>query len=115
VGKTLYVGNLSFNVTNAGLEEMFAAHGTVASAFIVMDRETKKPKGFGFVEMGSEVEAQDAIRALNGSSLDGRDITVSEAKPKPPAKTGTGGGGSGRPGANGAGRRDGPRRGGNRY
>ena len=101
MGNKLYVGNLSFNVTNAGLEEMFAAHGTVTSAFIVTDRETKKPKGFGFVEMGSSEDAQSAIRELNGRSVDGRDLAVAEAKPQEPRKEG--GGRHGRSGGTGHG------------
>jgi len=81
LGKKLYVGNLVYNVDSGGLEKMFAAHGTVASAQVITDRETGRSKGFGFVEMGSDQEAQAAIAALAGKSLDGRNLTVNEARP----------------------------------
>ena len=81
MGKKLYVGNLVYNVDSGGLEKMFAAHGTVASAQVITDRETGRSKGFGFVEMGSDQEAQAAIAALAGKSLDGRNLTVNEARP----------------------------------
>lgn len=81
MGKKLYVGNLGYNVDSGGLEKMFAAHGTVASAQVITDRETGRSKGFGFVEMGSDQEAQAAIAALAGKSLDGRNLTVNEARP----------------------------------
>jgi cold-inducible RNA-binding protein len=79
--KRLFVGNLGFNVTNADLEQMFAAHGAVQSAKICENRHGGRSKGFGFVEMGSEDEARQAIAALNGQDRDGRLLTVNEAKP----------------------------------
>lgn len=82
MGKKLYVGNLTFGVTNGDLEQMFAAHGTVQSAQVIMDRDTGRSKGFGFVEMGSDQEAQAAIAALNGQQSEGRSLTVNEAKPR---------------------------------
>jgi RNA recognition motif-containing protein len=99
MGKKLYVGNLSYDVTDSALEAMFAAHGTVQSAQIIMDRDTGRSKGFGFVEMGSDAEAQAAIAALNGTQQGGRSLTVNEARPK----EGGGGGGGGRGGYGGGG------------
>ena len=84
MGKKIYVGNLAYGVTDGSLEQMFAPHGTVQSAQVIMDRETGRSKGFGFVEMDNQ-EAQAAITALNGKEVDGRTLTVNEAKP---AKTG---------------------------
>ena len=78
----LFVGNLSFNTTENDLQDTFAAHGTVVEANLMMDRESGRPRGFAFVTMGSPEEAQQAIQALNGASLDGRDLTVNEARPK---------------------------------
>jgi RNA recognition motif-containing protein len=99
VGKKLYVGNLAYGVTDATLEQMFAAHGTVQSAQVIMDRDTGRSKGFGFVEMGSDHEAQQAIQAMNGQQVDGRSLTVNEAKPRedrgPGGRGGHGGGGRG--------------------
>jgi RNA recognition motif-containing protein len=99
MGKKLYVGNLSFDVTNSTLEQMFAAHGTVVSAQIIMDRDTGRSKGFGFVEMKSDQEAQAAIAALNGQEVEGRALTVNEARPRPEGGRGGGrdrrGGGGG--------------------
>jgi len=95
MGKKLYVGNLSYNVDSSELEQMFSAHGTVQSAEIISDRETGRSKGFGFVEMGSDDEAQAAIAALNGQENNGRALTVNEAKPKEPRSGGFGGGGGG--------------------
>ena len=104
MGKKLYVGNLTYGVTDATLEQLFAAHGTVESARVVMDRDTGRSKGFGFVEMGSDKEAQAAIAALNGKEVDGRALTVNEARPKTEGGGGRGGrGGSG--GGYGGGRR----------
>ena len=100
MGKRIYVGNLSYDVTDSALEEMFAAHGTVQSAQVIMDRDTGRSKGFGFVEMNSDREAQAAIQALNGKDMDGRSLTVNEARPKT-----EGGGGGGRGGYGGGGRR----------
>ena len=85
----LYVGNLSFNTTEQQLESMFTEHGPVQSAALVMDRDTGRPRGFGFVEMSDDA-GQAAIAALNGTSVDGRDLTVNEARPR---GDGAGGGG----------------------
>jgi RNA recognition motif-containing protein len=95
MGKKLYVGNLGYGVTDSDLETMFAAHGTVQSAQIIMDRDTGRSKGFGFVEMGSDQEAQAAIAALNGQDSGGRPLTVNEARPKSEGGRGGGGGGGG--------------------
>jgi RNA recognition motif-containing protein len=97
MGKKLYVGNLSYDVDNAALEQMFTAHGTVESAQIIMDRESGRSKGFGFVEMSSDAEAQAAIGALNEQQHGGRSLTVNEAKPREdrPRSGGFGGGGGG--------------------
>ena len=92
MGKKLYVGNLSYNVDSSALEQLFAQHGQVASAQVITDRETGRSKGFGFVEMGNDDEAQAAIAALNGHEHDGRALTVNEARPRE-------GGGDGRPAA----------------
>ena len=89
MGKKLYVGNLSYDVSDSDLTTLFAAHGTVQSAPVIMDRDTGRSKGFGFVEMGSDAEAQAAIAALNGQQHEGRSLTVNEARPK------EGGGGGG--------------------
>lgn len=78
----LFVGNLSFNTTENDLQDAFAAHGTVVEANLMTDRETGRPRGFGFVTMSSAEEAQKAVDALNGSTLDGRNLTVNEARPK---------------------------------
>jgi RNA recognition motif-containing protein len=78
----LYVGNLTYGVTNTDLEKMFTPHGTVQSAQVIMDRDTGRSKGFGFVEMGNNNEAQAAINALNGKEADGRLLTVNEARPR---------------------------------
>ncbi len=93
MGKKLYVGNLGYNVSGSDLEELFAAHGTVESANIIEDRSTGQSKGFGFVEMSSDAEAQAAISALDGQDLSGRSIKVNEAKPRAPRGGGDGGGG----------------------
>jgi RNA recognition motif-containing protein len=112
MGKKLYVGNLGYGVTDADLQQMFAAHGTVQSAQVIMDRDTGRSKGFGFVEMGSDQEAQAAITALNGHEVGGRALTVNEARPKE-GGGGRGGGGGGRGGYGGGGGRGGY--GGGRY
>ena len=97
MGKKLYVGNLTYSVADRDLEQMFAAHGTVQSAQVIMDRDTGRSKGFGFVEMGSDQEAQAAIAALNGKEHDGRALTVNEARPREDRGGGRGGyGGGGR-------------------
>jgi RNA recognition motif-containing protein len=95
MGKKLYVGNLSYGVTDSALEQLFAAHGTVQSAQVIMDRDTGRSKGFGFVEMGSDQEAQAAIAALNGKDVEGRALTVNEARPKEDRGGGGRGGGYG--------------------
>jgi RNA recognition motif-containing protein len=99
MGKKLYVGNMSYDVDSSQLEQMFAPHGTVESAQVIADRDTGRSKGFGFVEMSSDAEAQAAIAAMNGQDVGGRALTVNEAKPK----TGGGGGGGGRGGYGGGG------------
>ena len=101
MGKKLYVGNLSYGVDSSALEQLFAAHGTVESAQIITDRDTGRSKGFGFVEMGSDAEAQAAIAALNGQQHDGRALTVNEAKPREDRPRGGGGGGGGYGGGGG--------------
>ena len=95
MGKKLYVGNLSYDVTDGALEQLFAAHGTVQSAKVIMDRDTGRSKGFGFVEMSSDAEAQAAIAALNGMQSGGRSLTVNEAKPREDRGGGGGRGGHG--------------------
>jgi RNA recognition motif-containing protein len=95
MGKKLYVGNLPFSATDESLQEMFAQSGSVTSAKIIMDRDTGRSKGFGFVEMSSDQEASDAIQKLNGQSVGGRAITVAEARPVTPRED-RGGGGRGR-------------------
>src|ERR1043165_4205818 len=91
----LFVGNLSFNVTENDLNDAFAAHGTVTEANLMMDRVTGRPRGFAFVTMSTPEEAQKAISAMNGASLDGRNLTVNEARPRE-ERPGGGGGGGGR-------------------
>ncbi len=95
MGKKLYVGNLSYNVGSADLEALLAPHGTVLSAEVITDRTTGQSKGFGFVEMNSEAEAQAAITALDGKDSGGRALKVNEAKPREPRSGGGGGGGGG--------------------
>src|SRR3954468_7107919 len=89
----LFVGNLSFNVTENDLQDAFAAHGTVVETNLMMDRATGRPRGFGFITMSSPEEAQKAIAAMNGATLDGRNLTVNEAKPREERAPGGGGGG----------------------
>lgn len=99
MGKRLYVGNLPYSVGDSDLQEMFAAHGTVVSAQVVMDRDTGRSKGFGFVEMGSDPEAQAAIKGINGREVEGRSLTVNEARPKVDGcRSPCSGGGGGRSG-----------------
>ncbi|MCH8804862.1 MAG: RNA-binding protein [Planctomycetes bacterium] len=93
MGRKLYVGNLGYDVTDSDLQQMFAEHGTVDSASVINDRDTGRSKGFGFVEMSSDEEAEAAIAALDGKEQGGRAIKVNEAKPRP-----AGGGGGGRGG-----------------
>jgi RNA recognition motif-containing protein len=107
----LYVGNLSFNTSEQALRDLFQPFGTVVSAALVMDRDTGRPRGFGFVEMSDAAQGNAAITALNGKSFDGRDLTVNEAKPREPRSGGFGGGG-GRGGGGGGGGRSGGGRGG---
>ncbi len=92
----LYVGGLPYQVTEDTLREIFSAHGTVESATVITDRMTSRSKGFGFVEMSSQEEAQAAIDKLNGTDLEGRNITVNVAKPREKRSGGGGGGGYGR-------------------
>jgi cold-inducible RNA-binding protein len=82
MGKKIYVGNLPYTVTDAALVDIFGAHGTVQSAQVIIDRDSGRSKGFGFVEMATDEEAQSAIAALNGQDMDGRALTVNEARPK---------------------------------
>ena len=91
MGKKLYVGNLSYDVNDADLEQLFAQHGSVQSAQVIQDRETGRSKGFGFVEMGSDAEAAAAIKGLDGTEHDGRALKVNEAKPREPHAGGGGG------------------------
>src|SRR5438046_819256 len=104
MGKKLYVGNLSYDVSDSELTQMFEAFGTVQSAQVIMDRDTGRSKGFGFVEMGSDQEAQAATEALNGKQVGGRSLTVNEARPKEDRGGGGGGGGRGGYGGGGGGR-----------
>ena len=92
----LFVGNLSFNTTENDLRDTFAAHGTVHEVNLMTDRETGRPRGFGFVTMGSPAEAEAAISSLNGKDVDGRALTVNVAKPREERSGGGGGGGGGR-------------------
>ena len=101
MSKKLYVGNLSYETTDADLRDMFEQHGSVSSAQVIMDRDTGRSKGFGFVEMGDAQHADAAINALNGQSSGGRQLTVNEARPK----TTTGGNGGGSRGNFGGGNR----------
>src|SRR5438105_7717069 len=102
MGKRLYVGNLSYGATDDTLQTMFGAHGTVTSAQVIMDRDTGRSKGFGFVEMSTDQEAQNAIKVLNGQQADGRALTVNEARPRE-AGGGRSGGSGGRSGGGGYG------------
>jgi len=100
MGKKLYVGNLPYSATEQTLTETFSAHGSVESVKIITDRDSGRSKGFGFVEMSSDDEAQSAIETLNGQEVEGRKLTVNEAKPMAPrdnnSRGGFGGGGGGR-------------------
>ena len=114
MGSKLYVGNLPYSVGDSDLESMFTAYGTVRSAQVIQDRDTGQSKGFGFVEMGSDEEAQAAINALNGKEMNGRSVTVNEARPKTEGGGrggrggfGGGGGGGGYGGGGGGGGRGG--------
>ena len=99
MGKKLYVGNLEYGVTSSDLEQWFGEHGTVSSAQVIEDRDTGRSKGFGFVEMASDAEAQAAIQAMNGQAKNNRTLTVNEARPRE-----GGGGGGGYGGGGGGGR-----------
>jgi RNA recognition motif-containing protein len=99
----LFVGNLSFNMTENDLHDAFAAHGTVVEANLMMDRATGRPRGFGFVTMSTPEEAQKAIEALNGKEVGGRALTVNIARPREERSGGGGGGGGGRRGYGGGG------------
>ena len=101
--KKLYVGNLPFSTDDNSLRGLFEAHGQVASASIVMDRDTGRSRGFGFVEMSDDGEALRAVEAMNGQQVDGRSIVVNEARPKEPRSGGFGGGGGGGGGRGGYG------------
>jgi RNA recognition motif-containing protein len=105
MGKKLYVGNLSYDVDSSALQQMFEPYGTVQSAQVITDRDTGRSKGFGFVEMGSDQEAQAAIAALSGKQVGGRSLVVNEAKPRENRGRGGygGGGGGGRGGYGGGG------------
>lgn len=103
VGKKLYVGNLSYSVTNASLEQLFSEFGPVQSAEVIQDRDTGRSKGFGFVEMRDDNAAIEAIRGLNEKEHDGRPLTVNEAKPREARGGGGGGYGGGRGGSRGGG------------
>ena len=100
----LFVGNLSFNTTENDLNDAFAAFGTVTETNLMMDRETGRPRGFGFITMSSAEEAQKAIEALNGKDMDGRALTVNVAKPREERAPGGGGGGRREYGGGGGGR-----------
>ena len=106
MGKKLYVGNLSYDVSSSDLEALLSPHGTIQSAEVIMDRSTGQSKGFGFVEMGSDAEAQAAISAMDGQEHGGRALKVNEAKPREPRSGGGGGYGGGYGGGGGGGRRD---------
>ena len=109
LGKKLYVGNLSYSTTSEDLQQLCSEHGSVVSAQVIMDRESGRSKGFGFVEMGTDEEAQAAISALNGRAVGGRNLRVNESIPQAPRSGGFGGGGGGGAGGGGGfgGRRSG--------
>ncbi len=120
MGRKLYVGNLTYGVDSSALQQMFEQFGTVESAQVIMDRDTGRSKGFGFVEMGSDQEAQAAIAGMSGKEVDGRTLTVNEAKPREDrggggGRGGYGGGGGGRGGYGGGGGGRGGYGGGKRY
>ena len=115
MGNKLYVGNLSYNIRDDDLQQAFAQYGSVSSAKVMMDRDTGRSKGFGFVEMGSDPEAQAAINGMNGQALDGRAIVVNEARPREERPGGFGGSRSGGGGYGGGGAGGGGRSGGGGY
>ncbi len=108
----LYVGNLSYNTTENQLQDLFSQHGPVTSVDLIMDKFSGRPRGFGFVTMESKEAAEAAVQALNGKNVDGRDLTVNEARPREDRPPGGGGGGGGgyRGGGGGGGDRGGSRR-----
>src|SRR5580704_18828991 len=99
----LYVGNLSYNTTENQLQDLFAAHGPVTSVDLIMDKFSGRPRGFGFVTMESKEAAEAAVQALNGKNIDGRDLTVNEARPREEREPRSGGGGGGGGGYRGGG------------
>ena len=103
MGNKLYVGNLAYSVRDESLQQAFSQFGTVTSAKVMMDRETGRSKGFGFVEMSTDAEAQSAINGMNGQTLEGRPVVVNEARPREERPGGYGGGGGGRGGYGGGG------------
>jgi RNA recognition motif-containing protein len=107
MGNKLYVGNLAYSIRDEDLQQAFAQFGTVSSAKVMMDRDTGRSKGFGFVEMGSDAEAQSAINGMNGQNLEGRALVVNEARPREERpggfRSGGGGGGGGYGGGGGGG------------
>ena len=103
MSKNLYIGNLSYSITSANLQEMFSRFGKVESANVIEDRDTGRSKGFGFVEMSTDAEAQAAISELNGKEIDGRVLTVNEARPREERSGGGRGGYGGRGGGGGRG------------
>ena len=105
MGKKIYVGNLAYGISSSDLQQMFETYGAVQSAQVITDRDTGRSKGFGFVEMDGEAEAQAAIAALNGKEMDGRTLTVNEARPR--EDRGGGGGRGGYGGSRGGGQRRG--------
>ncbi|PHM20170.1 MAG: RNA-binding protein [Curvibacter sp. PD_MW3] len=107
MGNKLYVGNLPYSVRDEDLQQAFSQFGTVSSAKVMMERDTGRSKGFGFVEMGSDAEAQAAINGMNGQPLSGRSIVVNEARPMEPRPPRSGGYGGGGGGGYGGGRREG--------
>src|SRR6187455_3321560 len=115
MGKRLYVGNLPYSASDDSLRSLFEQHGSVTSAQVIMDRDTGRSKGFGFVEMGSDQEAQAAISSLNGKEMEGRTLTVNEARPKEDGGGGRGHGGGGGGGRGGYGGGGGGRGGRDRY
>lgn len=109
MGKKLYVGNLPYSVDDSALQARFGEVGTVTSAKVIMDRDSGRSKGFGFVEMSTDEEAQRAIDQLNGTDLNGRALNISEARPQAPREGGGGGGGRGGFGGGSRGGSRGPR------
>ena len=103
MGNKLYVGNLAYSIRDEDLQQAFAQSGTVTSAKVMMDRDTGRSKGFGFVEMATDAEAQAGINGMNGQALEGRAVVVNEARPREERPGGFGGGGGGRSGGGGGG------------